>query len=333
MKRCLVVTVDTEEEGLWGGGFRSSGNTVENIQHVPRFQAICDRYEVKPTYLVTAPVVTDQSAARVLSEIHEDGRCEIGTHLHPWCTPPITRSEVRASETFMCNLPASEQRAKLEWLTDAIERTFGPRPTSFRAGRYGLDAIGAEVLIDLGYKVDSSVIPFMDYSDQGGPDFRRAPYHPYLAGGRSLVTPAAESPLLEIPVTVGFSRSDFAFAHRLQERCRSTWLRRLRLEGILDRLGVARRIKFSPEQADFGRMTQLVDSTLAQKRDMTVMVMLLHSSSLMPGASPYARTEEERDQLLDHFERTVRSCIEDRAFESRTLGECEGAVQEATSWT
>ena len=28
----LIVTVDTEEEGLWGGEYRAHGNSVRNIQ-------------------------------------------------------------------------------------------------------------------------------------------------------------------------------------------------------------------------------------------------------------------------------------------------------------
>lgn len=322
----LVVSVDTEEEGLWGGNYRTTGNTVENIQHVPRFQETCDRYGVRPTYLVTAPVVTNDRSAKVLSGIHDDGRCEIGAHLHPWCTPPVTRTRVAASETFMCNLPVAEQEAKLEWLTDAIKQRFGRRPSSFRAGRYGLDLTGAQILGELAYTVDSSVIPFTNYSEQGGPDFRSAPFAPYFVGGRSLIEPCEDGPLLEVPVTVGFSRSDFASAQVIQESCRRPWLRRLRAEGVLDRLGIARRIKFSPEQADFQRMKQLVNATLRQARQTTVLVMLLHSSSLMAGASPYASTHQALDGLYDRLERILRYCVEEKGLAPATLTESADSV-------
>lgn len=330
MKPSLVVTVDTEEEGLWGGQYRPIGNTVENIQHLPRFQEICDRHGVRPTYLVTAPVVMDDRAAAILQEIHEDDRCEIGTHLHPWCTPPLYNGTGSETETFMCNLSASQQRQKLVWLTDVIEQRFRRRPTSFRAGRYGLDAVGAQVLIELGYTVDSSVIPFTSYADRGGPDFRLAPYVPYFVGQTSLLDPHDHGSLLEIPVTVGFSRSDFAFAHIVQEASRSRWLSRFRAEGVLDRLGIARRIKFSPEQADFRRMRQLVNATLRQTRSSTVMVMLLHSSSLMSGGSPYSHTERDRDALLDRLDEILGYCIHNKSFSSTTLSECAGAVVESS---
>ena len=166
----LVVTIDTEEEGLWSGDYPKTGE-VTNIRGVPRFQELCDRFGVRPTYLVDAPVVQSAEAVSILRPIQDDDRAEIGTHLHPWNNPPTI--EQRCSRnSYLCNLPAELQRQKIEWLTDAIESAFGRRPRSFRAGRYGLDICGARILERLGYCVDSSVIPLTDYSVGGGPDFR-----------------------------------------------------------------------------------------------------------------------------------------------------------------
>ncbi|NIL96738.1 MAG: polysaccharide deacetylase family protein, partial [Planctomycetales bacterium] len=149
----LIVTVDTEEEGLWSGTFRSRQNTVANIQEVPRFQQLCDRFGIRPTYLVDWPVLEDQPAVRILDGIQQAGGCEIGAHLHPWCNPPLAEA-VTPHETYMCNLTESAQRDKLVALTDRVQQRFGQRPTSFRAGRYGLDATGARLLAELGYRVD-----------------------------------------------------------------------------------------------------------------------------------------------------------------------------------
>lgn len=185
----LIVTIDTEEEGLWGGAYRATGNTVENVRRgVGRFQELCDRFGIRPTYLVDAPVVEDDYAAGLLREIQDDGRAEIGAHVHPWCNLPF-EEELNARNSYLCNLPERLQRDKIVWLTDAIEARFGRRPTSFRAGRYGLDIAGARILYDLGYVVDSSVTPFMDHSRDGGPNFEDAPFLPYvIRGGRSLLS-------------------------------------------------------------------------------------------------------------------------------------------------
>lgn len=315
----LIVTIDTEEEGLWGGRFPMTGNTVENIRGIPRFQAVCDELGVRPTYLVDAPVVQDERASAILEEISARGRCEIGTHVHPWCNPPLDET-LDGRESYLCNLPTDLQRAKIAWLTDAIEARFGRRPVSFRAGRYGLDAVGARILGELGYAVDSSVIPFTDYSAAGGPDFRRAPWQPYAVAGDDLCRPGGDgSSLWEVPVSVGFSRRDFARAMSCQELLGRAPFRWLRLEGILDRTRVLRRIKLSPEQATARDMQILIDRYCQSPP--AVLVMMFHSSSLLPGHSPYVRNEQELDRLLKRITETCRYVLERRSGSTGTLAE------------
>lgn len=316
MSARLVVTIDTEEEGLWGNSFRAHGYTVQNIRGVERFQVLCDRAGVKTTYLIDAPVVEDDYAVGLLGEIQQDGRGEVGAHLHPWCNPPFEEA-TGPRNSFLCNLPEPLQRSKLTWLTDKIEARFGRRPTSFRAGRYGLDIVGARILRELGYTVDSSVIPFTNYAKQHGPDFENAPYLPYLLEENDITKSDPGGFLLELPVSVGFNRANFAAAHRLRSFAMRPVPRKLRAVGILDRLGIVRRIKFSPEQADAAAMKSLVDTYLVQ--DAPCMVMMLHSSSLVPGLSPYVRTQERLDAMYDALAETFRYCLEERGMESSTL--------------
>ncbi len=312
----LIITIDTEEEGLWGGRYRMTGNTVENIRGVPRFQSLCDELGIRPVYLVDAPVVQDDRASTVLEEIHAAGRCEIGTHVHPWCNPPIDE-QADCRESYLCNLPVSLQRAKIEWLTEAISERFGKRPVSFRAGRYGLDIAGARILAELGYRVDSSVIPFTDYSADRGPDFRNAPWQPYWVGGDDLCSAAESGKLLEVPVSVGFSRSNFSRAMQCQSLLGKAPLRWLRLEGILDRSQVLKRIKLSPEKATARDMKTLIDRSCESPS--AVLVMMFHSSSLVPGESPYVRDESGLEEFLERIAETCRYFLESKAGVSCTL--------------
>lgn len=316
MTACLIVTVDTEEEGLWGGRFPRSGHTVKNILGVRRFQELCDRWAIQPTYLVDAAIVQDDYAVGVLRAIQDDGRCEIGCHVHPWCNPPF-EEELSDHNSYLCNLPEALQRKKLVWITDAIERRFGHRPASFRAGRYGLDVAGARILQELGYLVDSSVIPFTDYSSAGGPDFGGAPYQPYFVGERDLCTPAQSGRLLEVPVSVGFSRPQFARAWTAHRILSDRWVRPLRIAGILDRLNVVRRIKFSPEQTGPKRLKQLADAYLAQEA--SALVMMLHSSSLAAGLSPYVPTVAALDDFFGTLDTIFEYCLSLQSWATATL--------------
>jgi hypothetical protein len=315
----LIITIDTEEEGLWSGRFRPTGNTVQNIQGLTRFQSLCDRLGIRPVYLVDAPVVQDPRASDVLAQIHSDGRCEIGAHVHPWCNPPIDEFHDQ-QESYLCNIPVDRQQAKIEWLTNAIGERFGKRPVSFRCGRYGLDIAGARLLAANGYSVDSSVIPFTNYSADGGPDFTNAPWQPYRVGDEDLTVPGIGGDLLEVPVGVGFNRANFARAMKFQQLAGKPPFRWLKMEGILDRLGIVRRIKLSPEQADARAMQRLIDCYCSGKQA-PVLVMMFHSTSLSPGHSPYVRDEQQLDRFLRRIEDTVEYSAHKHSAACCTLDE------------
>ena len=58
----LVVTIDTEEDN-WGS-LRLTHYSFDNIARIPALQEMFDRFNVKPTYLMTYPVATDENTPR-----------------------------------------------------------------------------------------------------------------------------------------------------------------------------------------------------------------------------------------------------------------------------
>ena len=179
----LVVVVDTEEEFDWNAPFDSNSRSTANILCQPLAQEIMDRYGVVPTYVVDYPVADTPEAASVLRTIADDGRCEIGAHLHPWVCPPHGEA-VNAYNSFPGNLPPALEREKLARLTARIEEAFGRQPTVYKAGRYGLGPATFAMLPDLGFRLDASVVPHTDFSDAGGPDFTGFPAGPFSADDR-----------------------------------------------------------------------------------------------------------------------------------------------------
>lgn len=315
----LVVTIDTEEEGLWSGDY-SAKATVENIAAIPRFQTLCDRFRIRPTYLVTTPVAETPAAIRTLRSIQDEGRCEIGAHVHPWNSPPIIDANSSRQDSFLCNLTSDVQYAKIEQLTDQIEASFGCRPISFRAGRYGIGPQAMQSLRDLGYRVDSSVLPRSDYRNQNGPDFRLATCQPYFPSVDDVLAGGSDDALLEIPVTAGFTHRHFELADWL--RCwalRRPW-RNLRAVGLLDRTGIAAKVKLSPEQATISRMKQLAAAVV--RRGIPVLVLMFHSSSLLPGCSPYVKTEQDLNLFLERLEVFFTFACNELLLDSVPLGEC-----------
>ena len=316
MQTQLIITIDTEEEGLWSDSFRATGNTVENVAGIPGFQAICDNHSLAPVYLVNTPVIDSDNAVKVLRTIHEQGRCEIGTHIHPWNTPPVAEN-ITSEESYLCNLEESVQAQKLALVTEEIEQRFGNRPTAFRSGRYGIDRSGVKILEDLGYTVDSSVCPFTDYSGDGGPDFRYFPWQPYYVGADFSVASSATAGLLEVPVSFGYNWRNFERAFAVDERLGEGLLSRLRLRGILSRLNILNKIKFSPEKHDAGNLKTLARVYAAAESP--CIVMMFHSSSLVAGFSPYVPTERSLTNFLGVIDEVVDYCLSTLGMVPNTL--------------
>lgn len=289
----LVVSIDTEEDN-WQPAREDV--RVENAAELPGLHRFLRSLGLRPTYFVDHPVATHPRARASLGEIRAEGDGEIGAHLHPWNTPP--QDELfTAGHTMLRNLPRELQRAKLARLCDALEAATGARPTAFRAGRFGLGEETVGVLLEAGFRVDSSVVPFVSWGDVEGADFRGAPLGAYWLDPdtRDLRRPGAPGGLRELPLSCGFTRRPFAWRSRLHGTLRRGALARLPLAGIASRLGLARRVIVSPE------LETLADLLAASRRLVEegagVLQMFWHSPSLVPGLSPFVRDAAERERL------------------------------------
>ena len=129
----FILTLDTEGDNQWDHG---RNLTVENITYVPRFQNLCEKYKIKPTYLVTSEVAQDKIAREILATYSKTEKAEIGAHLHSWTTPPfIDKEGYRKNDVhhaFATELPSDLLENKIRELTNQIETSFGKRPTSLR---------------------------------------------------------------------------------------------------------------------------------------------------------------------------------------------------------
>lgn len=289
----LCVIIDTEEEFDWQGPFSRLHNRTESIACIHRGQAIFCRHGVQPAYLVDYPIADDPRAADVFGPWLAAGECLVGAQLHPWVSPPF-EEVVCPYNSYPCNLEPDLERRKLELLTSRIVERLGIAPRVYKAGRYGLDISRERMLTELGYEVDTSVMPYRDFSGLGGgPDFFDYPDRPFRTapGGRVLYLPVSQSlvgPLRHLG-RGGLGRRIFG---RISAR--------LRIPGILARTRLLERIMLTPEGVSFDEMRRLVDAQLADGN--RVFALSLHSPSFMPGGTPYARDEADVRTVLDRIE-------------------------------
>lgn len=320
----LTVTIDVEEDN-WG--FGSSQFTVENIRMVPRLQTLFSRYGLRPSYLVSYPVASCDWAVDILLEIHSRKECEIGAHLHPWNTPPL-REDINERNSMLKNLPYELQSTKLKVLTDKIESAFGVRPRSFRAGRWGLGCDTIKALIENGYVVDSSVTPTISWAGCGnGPEFPDVKIKPYWLSTDGSSGAAGSSSIVEVPATIGFNRWPFEFWQKVYLKLHNERLKFLHPAGVAHRIGLLRKIWFSPEESSARDMIRLAKVMITNGAQ--ILNCSFHSTSLLPGKSPFVRTAKELEDFYGRLEKIFQYLSTHTRLRSLTLSEVSRSFNES----
>ena len=276
----LCVSIDTESDK--GKGWR--------VQRPLSFQGITDgvakrihplfeRFGAKPTYLLSPEVMRDEASVEILRRIAPSS--ELGTHLHGELAEPDA-FEPEVTSVFQRDYPPAVERQKLTYLTDLFIRAFDHQPQSFRAGRFGIGPASIGILESLGYSVESSVTPHMDWASSGAPGlaFPNAssqPYRPDPANPGEV----GDASLLEVPVTIRkrLVNSLPGIGKKIDPR----WLRPTRgtERGIVavaeDEIAAARRI--APERP-------------------VILNAMFHNVEVVPHLSPYASNDDEARGIL-----------------------------------
>lgn len=300
----FILTIDTEADNQWDHGREL---TVENIRFVPRFQDLCNKFFIKPTYLVTSEICEDGFAKEIFTDYLLANTAEIGAHLHSWTTPPfLDKDGYRHNDknhAFANELSVELLTEKIKNITHHIEASFGKRPLSFRSGRYGFNESVARVLAENCYLVDSSVTPFLDWSanpgipgGSGGPDFIDNTPFPYRYT-------FGDSSLLEIPITILPTRFPLNKNKKLARYYFKKVDNNLLIKVFRKFLYRNQPLWFRPHPwMDTNLFDELLNEAI--RVELPYIVMMFHSSELMPGSSIYRKDNDSVEQLynqLEHF--------------------------------
>lgn len=306
----LLVTVTVESDCPRGAV--PARTSLRNLEGVARLQRLCDRFGVRPTWLLTWPAV--QAELPTIDAALAQGRCEVGACLQPWVSPPFAASEDRLRAVYPNAIAASAVEAKLARLTDDIAARFG-RPRSHRAAGHGLNGALLQSLERLDYRIDSSATPYVDGRRDGGVDWREAPEVPWFPD-RQWPSRRGSSPVLQVPVTVGWDRALPEPWLRLSVR--SGWF------GAHRALPGARLVGLDPVRADGATLDQLAEVLVA--RGLPCLNVALRSHELVAGQSAACPTAEDVDRVFAHLEGFFRTAIDTLHAVPRTL------TQFAAAW-
>jgi hypothetical protein len=168
---------------------------------------------------------------------------------------------------------------------------FETQPRVFKAGRNGLGHETAPALIDNGYSVDNSVLPYTDLSPDG-PDFTGSPRQAFWLDEHKRI--------LELPMTEGLVGTLKGVRQAMARRLLSKASVRIRLPGILARTRLLERIRLTPEGISIDEAKRLTGELMDEGQ--RLFVICYHSSSLLAGSTPYVRNAAELGRFLGWLE-------------------------------
>ncbi|MBQ8601120.1 MAG: hypothetical protein IJ413_01020 [Bacteroides sp.] len=288
----FIITVDTEGDNLW---YYKKGDLVrtENALFCPRFQDLCNKYGFKPVWLTNYEMASDDRFVDYIKPKEAAGLCEVGIHVHAWNNPPIYNLNGKyQGNSYLVEYPVEIMEEKFRVCYELITEKFGHAPVSHRSGRWVMNEEYFRILEDFNIKVDCSVTPLVDWSSTpgesvlGGCDYSQFPIHTHYIGK-----------ILEVPMTIrNIRKTDIgSWKHKLKTRLlgKTVWLR--------------------PAMFSLSDMKQLVKQ-VSKSSNTDYIELMMHSSELMPGGSPYFKTNESIEHLYLNLEelffnlRNMRYC-------------------------
>lgn len=287
MNKKFLITLDTEGDNLWT---YKQGEIIDtkNTEFLPRFQDLCEEFGFKPTWLVNYEMVKDNKFVQWARKKQDDGKCEIGMHIHAWNTPPLDFDLPQKfdGQSYLIEYPENIMRQKFETTFSLLCDAFGKKPTSHRSGRWAMNQIYYDILVEHEMLADCSVTPHISWSDccgqsvENGSDYSAASENPYFVNHSS-----NEKNILELPVTIRMQH-DF-----LKRRIRSSknFIRET-LHFIKGRPTWMR-----PDGFNIQAMIHLAKNIYKSK--CSYCMFMIHSSELMPGGSPTFKTDESIEFL------------------------------------
>ncbi len=259
-------------------------------------------YGIKPTYLLSPEVIRDKESRSTLASVKG---AELGTHLHGEFIDPHAEYDCDRTKIPQFEYGYEIEKEKLLGLTSLFTESFGRKPLSFRAGRWGISSHTLRILQDLEYQVDSSVAPFSNQVFANSRiNFWGAPVQPYYPSYKNFRRKGKMS-ILEVPATclvpglLNFPSqliSPFNEKNRLHRRI-------LRRFGVIPKPIWLRPFKSSSEEIRRG-----IESLVQARRNdpFIVLNMMFHSNEIEIGGSPYVSDEGDlenyRTSLVEIFD-------------------------------
>lgn len=283
-KKYFIITVDTEGDDLWS--YKPNKKALilpktENARYIERFQVLCEKYDFFPTYLVDYEMAKSEIFVEIGRNILKNHTGEVGMHMHAFSTPPFYELEnIRGKNlAYAGEYGQKELYNKMEYMTKLLQDTFQTSIKSHRGGRWYLDNRILRILNRLGYLVDCTVTPGINWKlEKGQTDLSSgSDYSKY----KNKIYKIKNSQMWELPVTIQ-SRTivNFDISKKQLLQNKKVWLR--------------------PDGSNLESMKWIARNRTNLSVD--YIEFMIHSSELMPNGNPNFRTSKDIENLYSHME-------------------------------
>ena len=268
----FFITIDTEGDNLWAN---PSTITTRNLQHLPKFQSLCEKFNFKPIYLTNWECANDDFFVDFFKEQQNDNKCEIGMHLHAWNNPPIVKNhKTKNPQPFLIEYDFEIMKDKVSEISKILIDKFDKKLVSHRAGRWAVNSNYLDILADFDYKIDCSYTPYINWSNILS-DYKNAEINYSLITNSTYKHKFGNKTLKLLPTTI-IENPDFLKIRK-----------RLPASVIIDRLVGKFQPKYiwlRPNGKNLKQMIKLVDISISNNFE--YIMFILHSSELMESGSP-----------------------------------------------
>lgn len=290
MNKIFLITIDTEGDNLWN---KTKDIKTENLRYLTRFQELCVKYGFKPTYFVNYEAVNDKQFVDDCRGWVKDGDAEVGMHIHGWNSPPYFYRRPLNYQNFLIEEPLINLKKKVRVHLDLLNEYFQVQIKSHRAGRWAINAEYLSVLKASGITSDSSITPYLDWGKIDNQYLKNGINYSHF---KNSIYKYSKSNLVE---SIDVNEND------LIELPTSIYKTKMKIYGVplLGKVFNKFRPEFSwirPNGRNLKEMKSAVTSLEAE--NVPYIMFMTHSSELMPGGSPYFKSEKSIEILYDQLE-------------------------------
>ena len=294
----LTIDVEVDKDENWRVSKNFTFNSIIELIS-PRFISLINRYNIKPILFISPEVLDDNASVEIIKRLPYE--VELGAHLHTQFIRYKHSEYIKLAGKFanevQTDLSTVEEQKLISQLRLKFIDKFSLSPMSFRPGRYSIRPQTYNFLIQNGFKVCSSITPFIkwtfdnsvvDHSQNNIDQIRHTNFNGEIS---------------EIPITIKKGLLSFNFNNNLLFRLDN------KLSYYMPYFFGKKWLR--PSYGNSKIYRSIINSNYNE------LVIIFHSNELILGGSPYSRNEIELDNLYSRLELICNLAIHNKYIFSK----------------